>query len=124
MSTPIPDPREPRLPKWAQSELSLLRMRVRAAENRYADLRRMVAGDVPDADTFVDEITTSDDGYPLPVGVRVRFVLNDGEPTARAVRAYVHHDPWRGRRLYLSGDVALKVLPRAGNVVMIEMDGR
>jgi hypothetical protein len=67
--------REQKLPKWAQDELRILRMRI----NEYKGM--LEPTDAGDTDTFYDPYWNhgdpEDEGRPLPPGVTVRFKLGD-----------------------------------------------
>jgi hypothetical protein len=110
-----PDPREPKLPKWAQSELSSLRMAVRSLEVALEEAK----GNVPDADTFVLDYFRGN--RPLPKGARIGFQLLPEEESWRRtqIQCYLEHG-W----LQVQGDESLHIQPRASNLVQIRLDRR
>jgi hypothetical protein len=108
------DPRESRLPKWAQEELSSLRYKLEVERQRVEEMR----GNVPNADTFVRDYTSKD--RPLPLGARVAFhtVPDDGR-LRRAIIAHVEDG-----KLCIQGDHSFVIHPRASNSVYIEFEER
>lgn len=111
------DPREARLPKWAQAELSTLRRRLRDAERHIRDL----TGDIDATDTYVDSMRCGEDrDYPLPPGSKVAYRLHDRAHSGY-VRVYLYHDRWAGTQLHIQGDRSLIIKPSASNTFYVEM---
>jgi hypothetical protein len=105
----VRDPREPRLPKWAQAELATLRRELDVERQRNEELR----GAIPETDTFVRDYGRED--RPLPKGSRVAFHLKpDTGHIRRSVIVHVEGD-----RLEVQGDYGLVVYPRASNSVRL-----
>lgn len=111
------DPREERLPKWAQSELGRLRMRLREAERTIRDLQ----GDIPDSDTFASVSGVLSEDVPLPRGARVSFRLKGDERHRDTIVAYLTRSRWDGPRLYVSGTQQIRVHPQSGNSIAVEI---
>lgn len=113
----VGDPREERLPKWAQGELADLRRKLREAKATIRELRE----DIPDSDTFVEgRVYGEDPDRPLPRGARLAFMLGD-KPGRGSVRAYVARESWAGTRLYLNGDRVLRIDPQSGNALYVSL---
>lgn len=111
------DPREARLPRWAQNELASLRRQLNAAERHIRNL----TGDIEATDTVVENFEpNSDRDYPLPPGSQVTYKLHD-RPHGANVRVRVNRDPWGGVTLYISGDRPLLIKPSASNCFHITM---
>lgn len=100
------DPREPKLPKWAQDELKRLRMDLSTERRISADLR----GDIPETNTYVlDYGRTS---QPLPPNARVSFHLrHDDGRIRRSIQAYIEGNG----HLRIQGDDTLTIHPGASN---------
>lgn len=112
------DPREARLPKWAQSELSTLRRKVRDAERHIRDLQ----GDVTATDTHVDGMRGPENrDIPLPPGSRVAYRLTGDPGHGAFVRAWLQADAWTGVALHIQGDRTLVILPSASNTFRVAM---
>ncbi|MEU9560328.1 DUF7239 family protein [Streptomyces fumanus] len=103
------DPREARLPKWAQEELSRLRRSLVQAEARNAELR----GKVGKTNTHVQNF--GQDDQPLPNGSTVRFQLRSDHWDQ-----YVSARVERGR-LSLLGGRSLLVLPHVSNALYLSL---
>lgn len=107
------DPREPKLPKWAQDQLSSLRRKLSEAEAANAELR----GIIPVTNTFVANYTRKD--TPLPNNARITFMPNGDEGNVRqSVMAYIEQNG----RIRIQGDYALIVRPGASNSLTVELE--
>lgn len=111
------DPREERLPKWAQSELERLRMQLREAERTIRDLR----GDIPDSDTFASVSGVLSEDVPLPRGARVSFRIKGDNQHWDTIYAYLTRSRWDGPRLYVAGTQPIRVHPQSGNSIAVEL---
>jgi hypothetical protein len=106
------DPRESKLPKWAQSELSTLRRELSIERQRNAELR----GDVPNANTFV--LDYGHESTPLPRDARVQFDLRKDDGRVRqSIQCYVESGMLR-----IQGDYSLILHPRASNSFFVELE--
>jgi hypothetical protein len=111
------DPREARLPKWAQAEMSALRRRLVAAERHIRNL----TGDIDATDTVVEAFEPGTErDYPLPPGSQVTYKLYD-RPHGADVRVRINRDSWDGVTLYVSGDRPLLIKPSASNCFYVTM---
>jgi hypothetical protein len=108
----MPDPREPKLPKWAQEELRNLRNKLET-EKRRADEARIGNGG-PDSDTFIDPY----DEVPIRLGreTRINFVLGDKfqEYFDVQIKRY-HGDVY----LEVHGGTGMVITPQVSNVIQI-----
>lgn len=106
-----PDPREKNLPKWAQGELNLLRMRLQEAQKRIDELNG-----VAETDTIANPYAE----YPqnLPSGTSIEFRL--GSDIDEFIRARVT----KGRTLDLNAGTGISVLPRGSTAIEIAIRGR
>ncbi|WP_406379139.1 hypothetical protein [Streptomyces sp. NBC_00197] len=108
----MPDPRESRLPKWAQQELSRLRRDLDIERQTVEELR----GNIPDTDTFALDYIRGNS--PLPKGSRVGFHPRPDDDFGRLqIQVYCESG-----RLRVQGDYALTVRPSASNSLTIEID--
>ncbi|MEU3686959.1 DUF7239 family protein [Streptomyces narbonensis] len=99
------DPRESKLPKWAQAELSRLRRDLSEEKRVNADLR----GDIPDTNTYV--LDYGRHNQPLPNNARVSFHLRQDDGRIRqSIQAYVEYG-----RLRIQGDNSLDIHPGSSN---------
>jgi len=110
-----PDPREAKLPKWAQESLSGLRRELASAERRVDALR----GRNPGTNTFLLDYGTLQD-FTLPRNARIDFRLEvPGIQHARtAIQVYIEQTG----RLRVQGDSALLVHPSASNSLTLELE--
>ncbi|MET8684810.1 hypothetical protein ABZV77_11390 [Streptomyces sp. NPDC004732] len=108
------DPREPKLPKWAQEELRLLRMRLREADKVIAEMH----GQNPSTDIFVRDYVNGD--WDLPKHSRVLFMLEPKNPK-RFSRKEIEVSV-RDGELYVYGTSTLRITPNVSNVVKIGFD--
>lgn len=109
----MPDPRESRLPKWAQAELQRLRRELDAERQQVEELK----GNIPDSDTFVLDYLRSN--APLPRGSRIGFYPKpDNDHLRQQIQVYCE-----AGKLRVQGDYALIVRPSASNTLTIEMEG-
>lgn len=109
------DPREARLPKWAQEELRSLRRELDSTQRKLKEAH----GDIPDTDTYLLDYGSLTD-WPLPRGARVAFHLTPpglGRKVRQAIQAYVSDGA-----LHIQGDTSLVVYPRASNSFNIELE--
>ncbi|MGI5408188.1 DUF7239 family protein [Streptomyces chartreusis] len=101
------DPREPKLPKWAQEQARSYRSRIETLERLLGEMR----GEVGETNTSVQNY--SDGDQPLPNGATVVFKLSaegwDDYITARVER----------RSLVLHGGRSLAVMPWVSNSVAV-----
>jgi hypothetical protein len=113
------DPREDKLPKWAQDQLATLRRKVTDAERRAEEAR--LASGPEDSDTFLhphDEIPVR-----LGRGEPVRFQLGENYFDYLDVR--IKRDRRDGPYLELmSGGGVLALRPQVSNVVRVRVDER
>lgn len=115
----VQDPREARLPKWAQGELATLRRKLSEAEGHIRDM----TGDIAETDTYVDSMRSGENrDYPLPPGSRVAYRLVDNARHGAYVRTWIHRDPWGGVRLHIQGDRSLLIRPSASNTFYVSPD--
>jgi hypothetical protein len=109
------DPREARLPKWAQEELRNLRRELGSTQRKLEEAR----GNVPDTDTYLLDYGSLND-FPLPKGARVAFHMTPPGHTRKvrqAVQVYVSDGA-----LHVQGDTSLIIYPRASNTFNIELE--
>lgn len=112
----VVDPREARLPRWVQSNLSSLRRRLSEAEAHIRDL----TGDIEATDTHVDSMRSGENlDYPLPPGSKVAYQIGETKRHGAYVRAWIHRDPWGGVSLHIQGDRALNIMPSASNTFYV-----
>jgi hypothetical protein len=106
----IPDVREDKLPKWAQANLRILRMRLSEAQERIDEY----AGNFSDAVAFTDVYAAT----PRPiakVGETVRFYTED--------RNYVSVKLMKdGTTIEVNGSDRFSVSPRSANSVWIKVE--
>lgn len=106
------DPREARLPKWAQEELRALRYRLTVELKVIEELK----GNNPDSDTFLIDYGRKD--TPLPEGARVGYHLEpDNGRSRHQIQVYTEHG-----KLRVQGDYSIVVKPIASNCLTIEME--
>jgi hypothetical protein len=103
-----PDPREERLPKWAQFELMTLRATVRRLKARNAELR----GEIGETNTHVLNFGDAAD-QPLQRDARVQFSLGEARWDEH-VQAYIAND-----RLQLQGGRPMIIIPNVSNSITI-----
>lgn len=106
------DPREDKLPKWAQVELRMLRMRLQEAEDR----ERMNAGEISDPVVFIRPY--SDIPHPVARAHEpVLFRIGDSRITikvsTRERKPVLEVTAYNGR---------LKITPQASNALYAEVD--
>jgi hypothetical protein len=100
------DPREAKLPKWAQESLAGLRRDLVREQARVATLKR----DVGETDVFIRDYIGKD--LPLPQGSVIAFDMTPPDWRAKQmVQVYVSD---RGT-LHVQGDYSLSIDPRASN---------
>jgi hypothetical protein len=102
------DPREARLPKWAQEELRSLRSQLGTSKRLNEELR----GDVGETDVHVQNYSSHD--QPLPKGARVQFRL--GQRFDQYVS--VHSE---GGHLWLHGGRFLTIHPHVSNAFHVSV---
>lgn len=116
--SPATDPRESRLPKYAQTELESLRRRIRDLEKHVCDL----TGDIAETDTWVDSMAGARSAdWPLPPGSRVAYRLTDRNRFGAHVRTWLQRDQWDGVKLHIQGDTSLLIHPSASNTFFVTM---
>jgi hypothetical protein len=106
------DPRESRLPKWAQEQLSDARRKIRELERMNADLR----SDVGDTNTHV--LNYGSDDQPLPNNARVQFAF-PGKGWDQHIQVYVE-----GGRLRIQGGRTLVIHPAVSNAFWVALGDR
>lgn len=108
-----PDPREPKLPKWVQEEIRVLRMRLREADRHIEELR----ANNPDSNVQVMDYQRGN--WNLPNGAVVEFTVRE-TPHGRqnVIRVNVASDG----RLYLNGDYSLNIHPQASNCFYVALE--
>lgn len=107
-----PDPREGTLPKWAQREITLLRMRLGEAREEVAG----AYGDMPDAVAFTDPYSDT----PRPVAKireNVRFHFGDQDRIDCSVREDRNREVLR---VYSERRIVLTV--EAANVIVLRTE--
>jgi hypothetical protein len=108
----VTDPREARLPKWAQEELRALRYRLTVELQAIEELK----GNNPDSDTFLIDYGRKDS--PLPRGSRIGYHLEPDDGQVRQqIQVYVESG-----KLRVQGDYSIVVRPVASNCLTIEME--
>lgn len=108
------DPREARLPKWAQEEMRTLRRDLDIERRVNADLR----GEIPETNTWVLDYGRA--SQPLPNNARVSFHLrHDDGRIRRSIQAYVEYG-----HLRIQGDDTLSIHPGASNSFTINFRER
>ncbi len=123
-----PDPREEKLPRWAQESLKSLRAQVVAA-NKARDDARQEHGPT-DSDTILDPYHPAGP-IALPKGERVRFIVGD-TPEGLVDRAWVDaqvarqtfRDGSTDRWLEVMAGDTLAVSPQSSNVIRIRVTDR
>lgn len=106
------DPREEKLPKWAQETLSTLRRELERSAIRNAELR----GEVGETNTVVTNYGEFD--QPLRNNARVQFNF-PGERWDNYIQAYVE-----GNRLRIQGGRYVVIHPNVSNAFWIELGDR
>jgi hypothetical protein len=108
-----PDPRESKLPKWAQSELSSFRMVVRSLEAALAEAK----GNITDSGVHVVDYIRGN--TPLPEDARVAWDLPLAEEPAprRSIQCY-REAGW----LWMQGSHGLQIQPQASNLTKIRLE--
>lgn len=114
LTTSEQNARVSRLPKWAQEERAFHLRRLQEVEDALEELREGKYGDA-DTDTVADPY--GDTPLKLRKGEVISFRLGYGSNDEVRVRA----DRYGG--LELNGSRTLAVLPRAANVVRVELAG-
>ncbi len=121
-----PDPREEKLPRWAQESLKSLRAQVVAA-NKARDDARQEHGPT-DSDTILDPYHPAGP-IGLPKGERVRFVLgqaDEGIVDRLWVDAQIERQTYRDGQtqvwLQLMGGDGISVSPQSSNVIRVTID--
>ena len=109
----LPDPREARLPVWAQGLIGRLRREVED-ERRRADEARG-SGGPEDTDTVIDPY--DDVPIRLPKGERVRFLV--GRDHYEWIDCQVLHHATLGRVVQVMAGTSLVVHPSVTNVVYL-----
>jgi hypothetical protein len=106
------DPREARLPKWAQAELSSLRRKLEVEEKRNAELRGQVG------ETNIHVQNYGSDDQPIPKGAAVKFQTDD--------KRWDSHITVRveGRSLWLHGGRGLVIHPHVSNAFRVVIGDR
>jgi hypothetical protein len=113
---------EARLPKWAQTELATLRMRLEEERIKLEG----VLGEVTESDTMFDlgyRHTTGRQWQNLPKGGTVRFVLGKDHRSEIEIRVLREKESDKPAIQVMGGDM-LAVFPHSGNVVQIGLVGR
>ncbi|MCX4554179.1 hypothetical protein [Streptomyces sp. NBC_01500] len=103
------DPREVRLPKWAQEELRSLRNKLDREAQHNAALR----ADVGETNVHVKNYISDD--QPLPKDARVEFKLGDRYDRYIAVHV-------TGNRLWLYGGRLLVIHPHVSNAFSVQVE--
>jgi len=98
-----------KLPKWAQSKIRVLEMRVR-------ELRAKLAEGPEGADTFADPY--ADEARPLGKSTRIEFVF-DAEKREH-IQAHLDEDK-HGKYLEVYGNTGLSIEPSASNVLRVRI---
>jgi hypothetical protein len=117
MRTFTADPREPRLPKWAQEDLSTLRREVDTLTRLITDMR----AEIPKTDTFVSDYLRGD--TPLPPGARIDFVMTrdpGATDTSQRIQVYIGQEGG----LEIQGGRGICLEPRASNSLRIRLERR
>lgn len=115
MRNRTPDPREAKLPKWAQDELRYLRMDVEELQELVEELK----GTRPNPVAFRDRLLDRDRLVPVAWGSdRVRFLL-EGHTEARRRSIDIYRDQ-RGGLSIRTSDGLLAVLPESGNAIKVD----
>jgi hypothetical protein len=104
-----PDEREPKLPKWAQTELSVLRNRLRDADRHIEELK----AEVPKSNVRIEDYR-NEDRY-LPQDSRVAFSLDVERGYRREIVVNISDNGF----LEVRGYTGLVVVPHVSNVVKI-----
>lgn len=111
-----PDPREAKLPQWAQTKLAQLRNLARDQE-AYLNIARNVASEHGSTGLVtVDHYGYADPAFPLRDKAVVVFKLDDGTEVACRLR-------WEGDHYFLdinSSMGGMNVVPRSSNSIYIE----
>jgi hypothetical protein len=102
------DPREERLPKWAQEQFKTLRMRLAVEQRLNEELR----GNVGETNTKVQNYTGHD--QPLIQDARVQFKL--GDRYDQYVTVHIEND-----RLWLHGGRFLTIHPHVSNAFTVSV---
>jgi len=115
-----PDPREAKLPRWAQDQLRYLRQDLAEARELVTELK----GTRPDAVAYRDRLLDRDQLVPVAwVNDRIRFLL-DGhtETRRRSIDIYRDH---AGRGLSIrTTDGLISVHPESGNAIYVDQEER
>lgn len=106
------DPREVKLPKWAQEELSRLRRELHVSQQTIEELK----WNNPGSDTFLIDYGRKD--APLPKNSRIGFHLRPDDGRSREqIQVYTEYG-----KLRVQGDYALIVRPTASNCFTVELE--
>ncbi|WP_333731740.1 DUF7239 family protein [Streptomyces sp. IBSBF 3010] len=100
------DPREARLPKWAQEELKALRVKLDREMRHNAALR----ADVGETNTCVENYTSND--QPLPKDARVKYKM--GERYDEYIAVHIEDN-----RLWIHGGRFLVIHPHVSNAFYV-----
>lgn len=111
------DPRETKLPIWAQKELARLRRKVEDAERRATEAR--LSNGPEDSDTLLDPYDETP--IRLPRGTKVRFVLGKSYDY---VDVQILRRREEGPYVELMGQQQLVIRPQVSNVVRVQIDPR
>ncbi|AUG87312.1 hypothetical protein HOS59_gp48 [Streptomyces phage Rowa] len=105
------DPREERLPKWAQEQLRGLRTQLERERKLNADLR----GEVGETNVYVQNYTSED--QPLPKDARIKYQTGPRFDEYVAVHT-------EGNRLWLHGGRFLIIHPHVSNAFYVTVGDR
>lgn len=106
------DPREERLPKWAQDHLNALRGTIRT-------MQRALEQDIGDSNTFIKAPTHEVEDEAIGKNTRIVFYTGDKGLFARE---YQVHIEGKVLKVYAAGTV--NVRPTSSNCLEIRMDER
>ena len=115
-----PDPREEKLPKWAQEKLSSLRQKVK--ETRHALNQELYSGISPDEPSVGVgmDVETSHPAKLYPKHERVKFRFGKG--IGNYIECNMVNDIHFGKRLVVRGGDMVTIHPEASNTVSIKME--
>lgn len=105
-----------KLPKWAQTEIAVLEMRVR-------ELTQTIQEISPDSNTKVVAQITSEHKLFLPNRTHVKFYVGDGPFDYIEIGLRINRD--NSENVYVStGHGMISICPTSGNAIFIEQDKR
>lgn len=104
------DPREDKLPRWAQENLKFLRYRVESLENRLDEISSCTSK----SNFWYEDVDFRK--YYIPANSRIMF--SDG--TMNGVIDISYRDGWPG--IYLNGHGPLTVKPAAANACYVKSE--